>query len=172
LRKSTFQLLLQVLLFLGLTNALFAQNTEKIICADSLITKAKSYLGTHYQYASCSPEKGFDCSGFVHYVFAQFEVKAPRSSIDYGSIKSSVLPDSAKIGDVIVFTGTNAKNRRAGHVGIVISNPGEELTFIHSSSNKKRGGVIISTYKSSPYYEKRFIKIIRLKGVKVEKCGG
>ena len=141
------------------------------ICADSLIARAKRFLGTPYKYASCSPDAGFDCSGFVYYVFGTFDTKVPRSSIDYGSLKGSIPSDSARVGDVIVFTGTNASNRRAGHVGIVISNPGEELTFIHSSSNKKRGGVIISTYKSSPYYGKRFIKIVRLENTWVDKCG-
>lgn len=172
-----------LLLFFTAFNAGHAQKNEvaqksemptpltKSICADSLTAKAKSYLGTHYKYASCSPQAGFDCSGFVYYVFGEFNIKAPRSSIDYGSLKGSIPSDSARIGDVIVFTGTNAANRRAGHVGIVISNPGEELTFIHSSSNTKRGGVIISTYKSSPYYEKRFIKIVRLENACVEKCG-
>lgn len=143
---------------------------SKCICADSLVSFAKKQLGTNYHYANCSPETGFDCSGFVHYVFKHFDVKAPRSSIDYGALKPVIKPDSARKGDVIIFTGTNAKNRRAGHVGIVISNPGEQLTFIHASSNKKHGGVIISTYISSPYYEKRFLKIIRLQNVEVTPC--
>ncbi|MCD6069061.1 MAG: hydrolase [Bacteroidetes bacterium] len=140
------------------------------ICNDSLISFAKKFLGTNYSYANCSPSSGFDCSGFVYYVFGHFNVKVPRSSIDYGTLTPSVAKDSAKVGDVIVFTGTNAAIRSAGHVGIVISNPGEEFTFIHSSSNKKRGGVIISTYKSSPYYEKRYIKIVRIQGARIEPC--
>lgn len=146
------------------------KNNAKCICADSLVAFAKKQLGTNYNYANCSPETGFDCSGFVHYVFKHFDVLAPRSSKDYGTLKPVIKPDSAQKGDVIVFTGTNAKIRSAGHVGIVISNPGEQLTFIHASSNKKHGGVIISTYISSPYYEKRFLKIIRLQNVEVTPC--
>jgi cell wall-associated NlpC family hydrolase len=140
------------------------------ICNDSLISFAKKFLGTHYKYANCTPESGFDCSGFVYYVFGQFGVKVPRSSIDYGSLEPTVPKDSAKVGDVIVFTGTNAANRNAGHVGIVISNPGEDLTFIQSSSSKKKNGVIITNFNSSPYYEKRFIKIVRLQNVTIEAC--
>jgi len=146
-------------------------NQRTKICSDSLIARAKSHLGTHYRYASYSPTAGFDCSGFVYYVFGTFDVKVPRSSIDYGSLTDTIAPESAQIGDVIVFTGTNAKIRHAGHVGIVISNPGEELTFIHSSSNTKRGGVIISTYKSSPYYKVRFLKIVRLENAVVGNYG-
>lgn len=119
-------------------------------------------LGIDYKYASCNPKVGFDCSGFVYYVFYHFNVKVPRSSIDFGNTGKTIRPDSAKIGDVIVFTGTNPENRLPGHVGIVISKQGEELMFIHSSSNKKKSGVKISTYKESPYYKIRFLKIVRV----------
>ena len=129
---------------------------------DSLIAFCKQQLGTNYKYASCEPSHGFDCSGFVYYVFSHFSIKVPRSSRDFGSLKEKISTDSAKVGDVIVFTGTNAKKRSPGHVGIIISNPGEELQFIHSSSNKKHSGVKISSYKESPYYETRFLKIVRV----------
>jgi cell wall-associated NlpC family hydrolase len=129
---------------------------------DSLLTFCKKHLGTNYKYASCTPNSGFDCSGFVYYVFNHFKINVPRSSSDFITTGKTISPDSCIAGDVIVFTGTNAKNRNAGHVGIVISNFGEELQFIHSSSNKKHSGVKISSYTESPYYEKRFLKIVRV----------
>lgn len=129
---------------------------------DSLLLFCKKQIGTNYKYASCTPNSGFDCSGFVYYVFNHFKVNVPRSSSDFMTVGKNIHPDSCKVGDVIVFTGTNAKIRNAGHVGIVISNFGEELQFIHSSSNKKHSGVKISSYKESPYYEKRFLKIVRV----------
>ena len=122
----------------------------------------KQQLGSKYKYASTNPKVGFDCSGFVYYVFNHFNIKVSRSSIDYGSCCKEINVDSCKIGDVIVFTGTNVKNRHPGHVGIIISKLGKELTFIHSSSSKKKSGVKISTYKESPYYAKRFLKIVRV----------
>lgn len=122
----------------------------------------KQQLGINYKYASINPKVGFDCSGFVYYVFNHFNIKVSRSSIDYNSCCKEIKVDSCKIGDVIVFTGTNIKNRNPGHVGIIISKQGEELSFIHSSSSKKKSGVKISTYKESPYYEKRFLKIVRV----------
>ena len=88
-------------------------------------------------------------------------------SKDVGSVNGKDIAfDSCKVGDVIVFTGTNAKNRRAGHVGIIVSKLGEEMQFIHSSSNKKNGGVKLSTFKESPYYKVRFLKIIRITEVR------
>jgi len=129
---------------------------------DSLLNYCNQFIGTKYKYASINPKVGFDCSGFVFYIFNHFHIKVPRSSIDYLNTGKTIHPDSFKVGDVIVFTGTNSKNRTPGHVGIVISKAGEELTFIHSSSNKKHSGIKISTYKDSPYYEKRFLKIVRI----------
>lgn len=132
------------------------------IKTDSLVAFSKRHIGTKYNYANCSPTSGFDCSGFVYYVFDHFNVKVPRSSSDFNNAGKTIHPDSFKVGDVIVFTGTNAKERTPGHVGIILSDAGEELKFIHSSSNKKHPGVKISTYKESPYYEKRFLKIVRV----------
>ncbi len=129
---------------------------------DSLLKFCKKHLGTNYQYASCDPSGGFDCSGFVYYVFSHFNVKVPRSSSEFSSFGKTIPTESARPGDVIVFTGTDVKKRSPGHVGIVISNPGEELQFIHSSSNKKHSGVKISSFKESPYYKGRFLKIVRV----------
>lgn len=133
--------------------------------ADSLIAFAKTHLGIRYCYANCTPKNGFDCSGFVYYVFGHFNIKVPRASMDYEKQGRIVQPDSARPGDVIVFTGTNIKNRKPGHVGIVLSKPGEAMQFIHSSSGKKANGIIITSYNTSPYYKKRFIKVVRMQSV-------
>jgi lipoprotein Spr len=135
------------------------------ISADSLLAFAKKQMGINYKYASYDPKKGFDCSGFVYYVFRHFHIDVPRASMDYETLGSRIPLDSCKAGDVIVFTGTKAENRAPGHVGIIISGSGDELTFIHSSSGKKRNGVIISDFKTSPYYKKRFIKVVRIERV-------
>lgn len=153
-------------LFLLISIAAKSQKTNTIqkdsVSKDSLIQFSKTFLGTNYCFASCNPKKGFDCSGFVYYIYNHFNIKVPRSSIDYANTGKTIHPDSFKIGDVIVFTGTNSKNRTPGHVGIVISNAGQELQFIHSSSNKKKSGIKLSSYLDAPYYKKRFLKIVRV----------
>lgn len=48
-----------------------------------LVDFAKILLGVPYRYASIDPSKGFDCSGFITYVFNHFNIEVPRSSIDF-----------------------------------------------------------------------------------------
>jgi cell wall-associated NlpC family hydrolase len=128
---------------------------------DSVVNFAKTFLGTNYQYACASPKAGFDCSGFTWYVFNHYGIAVPRSSKDYKSFGKEIPLDQARKGDIIVFRGTHANDKSAGHVGIVISNPGEPLQFIHSSSSENHKGVIITDYKNSAY-PGRFIKITRV----------
>jgi len=130
------------------------------VSADNLVAFAISYLGTPYRYGGNTPE-GFDCSGFVSFVFAHFNYTLPRSSVDYGPVGVPVSRDSCRKGDIILFSGTNNNLSSIGHIGIVVTNPGESLSFIHASSSKNRRGVIISEFKGTGYVD-RFIGIRRL----------
>lgn len=139
-----------------------AQVPDQIIVDhDSLVNFAKSQLGTRYHYAHCAPENGFDCSGYVYYVFSHFRVKVPRSSSEYARFGTTVPLDSSKTGDVIVFTGTKAGSTTPGHVGIILEG-GSHPRFIHSSSDKRTPGVKISDFEASPNYRRRFIKVVRV----------
>lgn len=151
--------------FLLITAPSFAQTPGplKVVnpLADSVVNYAKTFLGTNYKYACASPSSGFDCSGFTWYVFNHYNINVPRSSSDYKTFGKEVPIEQARKGDVIVFRGTHPNDKSAGHVGIVISEPGEPLLFIHSSSSDNHSGVIITDYKNSAY-PKRFIKIVRV----------
>lgn len=133
--------------------------------ADSLVHYGKKFLGIKYKYGKCDPEHGFDCSGFVYYVYKNYRLKVPRASMDYEKLGRTVKIDSCRPGDVIVFTGTKTGIRKPGHVGMIISKPGEEVQFMHSSSGKKANGVVVTNFTRSEYYQKRFIKVVRLDSV-------
>lgn len=157
---------IMIFLFVGLCAAFTSRNTgdetsEVTVNKDSLVNFSKAQLGKNYNYANCSPQTGFDCSGFVYYVFSHFKVNVPRSSSEYGNFGRVIPMDSCKTGDVIVFTGTNASIRKPGHVGIILTG-GKDPSFIHSSSDKRTPGVKISDFKASPNYQKRFIKVVRV----------
>lgn len=125
---------------------------------DSLIKFAKSLIGTPYKYASTDPSVGFDCSGFINYVFNHFNIKVPRSSRDFRNAGKRITLGDSKPGDLILFTGTNPAEREIGHIGLIISNK-NGISFIHSSSGKADGVVITDL---NDYYRSRFVKVERV----------
>ncbi|HEY5969349.1 MAG TPA: C40 family peptidase [Chitinophagaceae bacterium] len=133
-------------------------NTGSII-PDSLVAFGKSLVGTPYLYASTDPAKGFDCSGFISYVFKQFGIAVPRSSVDFTDVGLEIPKEFASPGDLILFTGTDSTVKIVGHMGIVESNERGNLLFLHSTSGKAYG-VVISPLND--YYETRFVKVIRI----------
>src|SRR5215212_296135 len=126
---------------------------------EAVVAFAESLFGTPYRYASTDPKTGFDCSGFITYVFNHFGIKVPRSSIDFTNVGKEVVVQDAKRGDIILFTGTDSTERYVGHMGIVVSNQNGDLQFIHSSSGRAHG-VTVSPLKG--YYMGRFVKVIRI----------
>jgi len=126
---------------------------------DSLVAFGKSLVGIPYLYASSDPAKGFDCSGFISYVFDHFGIAVPRSSVDFTNVGFEIPKEVASPGDLILFTGTDSTTKIVGHMGIVESNEHGNLLFLHSTSGKAYG-VTISPLKG--YYETRFVKVIRV----------
>ena len=108
--------------------------TITTLLPDSLVAFAKTQLGVPYLYASTDPSKGFDCSGFITYVFNHFNIKVPRSSVDFTIYGRDIGVDEAKPGDLILFTGTDSTIRVVGHMGIIESRQQDKLYFIHSTS--------------------------------------
>lgn len=125
---------------------------------DSLIQFAKSLIGTPYKYASTDPSRGFDCSGFINYVFNHFNIKVPRSSRDFRNAGKEIALENSRPGDLILFTGTNPTEREIGHIGLIISHK-DGLSFIHSSSGKADGVVVTDL---NDYYRSRFVKVERV----------
>lgn len=126
---------------------------------EAVVAFAETLMGVPYRYASTDPKAGFDCSGFITYVFNHFQIKVPRSSIDFTNVGKEVSVEEAKRGDIILFTGTDSSERFVGHMGIIVSNENGDLQFIHSSSGKAYG-VTVSPLKG--YYRGRFVKVIRI----------
>lgn len=124
---------------------------------DSIIAFAKQYLGTAYCYAGNNPKTGFDCSGFVNFVFEHFDIDLPRSSSQFKDLGTALKPEDFKKGDVLVFYGYR-DSTSIGHVGIVYKADGMHSKFIHASSGSDYA-VTISDLDSD-MYTKRFYKCI------------
>ena len=82
----------------------------------NLLAYANSFMGTPYVWGGTSPS-GFDCSGFVQYVFAHFGISLPRTSYAQYDVGTHVAYDQLQPGD-LVFFATNGAG--ASHVGIYI----------------------------------------------------
>lgn len=126
----------------------------------SLVQYAKTLYGVPYLYASTDPARGFDCSGFITYVFNHFNTVVPRSSVEFTNVGKEIHESQAKPGDLILFTGTDSTRRVVGHMGIIVDNS-DSLRFIHSSSGKANGVTITPL---NAYYRSRFVKVIDIIG--------
>lgn len=127
---------------------------------EKIINYASTLKGTPYKVAG-RDTTGFDCSGFIYYVFKHYNVEVPHSSRHLAELGTEVDTSIAKPGDLVFFKGTNPNNSEVGHVGIVVSRPGEPIKFIHASSANTSAYVKFDSL-ARPNYKRRFLKVKRL----------
>ena len=137
------------------TNAFSLQNNVSL--RDKIVSYGMGLLGTPYVTAGHS-KKGFDCSGFVYFVFNYFEIKVPRSSSQFKNFGKEIPISDVRKGDVLLFLSPT--RNAIGHLGIVTNPKGIESDFIHSSSGCEMKVIVTSLKK--PGYLRRFIKAIRI----------
>jgi cell wall-associated NlpC family hydrolase len=113
---------------------------------------ALSLRGAPYRDGGKDPASGFDCSGFVQYVYQQHGVPMPRQVRDQFRIGKSVDRDRLEPGDLVFFS-TVAPG--ASHVGIIIG--GDQ--FVHAPSER---GVVRVESLSQQYWASRFVGAKRL----------
>ncbi len=114
-----------------------------------IVDYSKKLQGIRYVYGG-STTKGFDCSGFVSYVFKKFGITLDRTSRGMGKGGATVKKADLQPGD-LVFFDTNGGLNGINHVGIYIGSN----KFIHASSYLKRRVTISSL--SDKYYTKAYM---------------
>ena len=119
-----------------------------------LLEDAKYFKGGRYVWGGSTPE-GFDCSGYVQYLFKKHQVNLPRTAWQQSKIGRDIHPDDLKKGDLVFFLTDRKRNIPITHVGIYIGG-GE---FIHAASKKQ--GIIISPLTHGRY-AKTFVKAKRV----------
>jgi len=122
---------------------------------DSIVSFGMKLLGTPYVEGACNKD-GFDCSGFVYFVFRHFKIKIPRSTSQFRNFGKEIPVDSIRKGDILLFLSPSRND--VGHVGIVTNPKGKESDFIHASSGCDMR-VIISSLKQESYY-RRYVKAL------------
>jgi peptidoglycan DL-endopeptidase CwlO len=103
---------------------------------------AMQYLGTPYQWGGESPSTGFDCSGFVYYVFSRVGVSLPRTVSAQYAVGVAVSRSELQPGDIVFFNGL-------GHDGIYIG--GNQ--FIHSPHT----GDVVKVSAMTGYYDSNYV---------------
>ena len=124
---------------------------------DNIVNFGMDLLGTPYVEASNS-KAGFDCSGFVYYVFKHHKIQVPRSSSQFKNFGKEIPIENVKQGDILLFLSPS--RNVIGHIGIVTNPNGKNSDFIHASSGHEMK-VIISSLKQKGY-TRRFVKAINV----------
>ncbi|AWV07857.1 hypothetical protein C9I47_2174 [Lysobacter maris] len=122
----------------------------------NLLQKALALLGTPYRWGGTSPDKGFDCSGLVGYVFRNaLGIELPRVSRDMAR-NGQVVEDREQItaGDLVFF----GRRGRVDHVGIYLG----EGRFVHAPS---RGKTVSVARLDSGYWSRKFMQARRVEGI-------
>ena len=125
------------------------------VLADSILERGMSLIGTRYRFGGSS-EAGFDCSGFIGYLFREEAgMTLPRSTREMINVKAPLVArDDLEPGDLLFFA-TNGRRGRVSHAGIYLG----DNQFIHSSS-RRSGGVRIDSL-GDRYWSKTFIEAKR-----------
>lgn len=138
-----------VLLFTPFVGQAEASSTD----SSSISTTASSLKGIRYVYGGTS-KTGFDCSGYVNYVFKQHGIKLSRTSSGMFASGEKVDKSDLLEGDLVFF---NTTGKGVSHVGIYIG----EGKFAHASSSK---GVSIAKLDDPYYWGKRYVGAKRVTG--------
>lgn len=112
-----------------------------------VVRDALSLKGISYQYGEETPEKGFDCSGFVQYVYGRHGIDLPRTAFEMATSLPILDETLREPGDLVFF---NTTGKPYSHVGIYIG----RNRFVHASS--AQGEVLVSEL-DTPYWSRHYL---------------
>jgi len=116
----------------------------------------KTFLGVPYKLGG-STLRGIDCSAFVKKIYEVFNIQLPRTTQEQFSIGKKVEKEKLEEGDLVFFK----RRGNSSHVGIYIG----DNQFVHASSYNREVKI---DYLDTPYYNKRFLKGVRIKELERE----
>lgn len=148
--KKTITVLVMSILLLV---APFAGQADASTKAANITKTATNLSGIKYRYGGTT-KAGFDCSGYVGYVFKQNGLKVNRTSRGLYASGRAVSKSNLRKGDLVFF---NTSGRGVSHVGIYIGNG----KFAHSSNR----GVGVDRLNDPYYWGKRYVGAKRIAGV-------
>ena len=130
---------------------MFSTSNEKM---QSFLNYVTSFVGAPYRYSGTSPETGFDCSGYVQYVYKhQFGVNLPHNAAAISHYGDIIAKTNLRPGDLVLF---KTLRRTLSHIGIYLGNH----RFIHASST--RTGIVEISDLRETYWSRKFAGARRL----------
>lgn len=130
-------------------------------CTKPLLATAYSLIGTPYRWGGHSPDYGFDCSGFVRYVYqSNYSMALPTSAPAQFHIGVPVEKSELMPGDLVFFH----HRRRGWHVGMYVGGG----SFIHAPNRRKR---VMVTPLSDPYFSVTYVGARRIPLAELEAVG-
>ena len=100
-----------------------------VVFGEEVVRTARRYVGAKYVWGGESP-RGFDCSGFVQWVFARRGVAMPRTAREQAGVGDAPYPGDLRPGDLLFFWGGEG----AQHVAIYAGGD----SIIHASTRSRR----------------------------------
>ena len=152
--RTVFFALLLILVLSGCSSVRNISVQREMQERASVVVYAEKFVGIPYRYGGSTPQ-GFDCSGYVNYVFRNYGYNLPRSTSELIKTGKKISKKDAMPGDLIFFTGNNKRSKTAGHVGIITSVQGDKIYFIHASTSS---GIRVDSNEQE-YYRSRFLQI-------------
>jgi cell wall-associated NlpC family hydrolase len=116
------------------------------VIGTQVATQALSYLGQPYVWGGENPQTGFDCSGFVHYLYAQHGISLPRVADAQARLGTSIPPSGLQAGDAVFFADSSGY---IGHEGLYLGNG----QFVHAPHT---GDVVKISSLLEPGYAARY----------------
>ena len=136
---------------------------DELLLADAnfaaLMMEADKYIGYPFVYGASNPKEGFDCSGFVSWVFIHSGVynTGRRGATGLHTLCDEVDPEDIRPGDLVFFHGTMGKEVKGiTHVGIYVGNhmmihAGDPVGFADLEDEKWKGW--LDCYGRLPFEE-------------------
>ena len=125
--------------------------------AARVLPTAERYLGVPYRWGGTSPKTGFDCSGFVRYVFAKHGARLPRTSREQASSGQRLRPvwSALRPGDLVLFA---EPGRRISHVAIYAG----RRRIIHATGSGRRVRYDALDTKRGQWYARHIVAARRV----------
>lgn len=128
-------------------------NATATVDTSSVVSAAYSYVGYNYTPGGASPSTGFDCSGFVQYIYSLFGKNVGRTTSDQANVGAGISRDSMQPGDIIVWSDNGYSPT---HSTLYVGNG----LIVHAANSND--GVITSSVESWERYAGSIVAIRRV----------